>query len=304
MDSANAITSQTSLYVKPSIFDLVAQDSMSELIQPAFKKVIYYLSLKNPEKYGWMSKWVDECFLGFNILIQRFCLTQCGASFSEFMYKLQRVPLQGNSSLQSARLPLKQEMLSLVCLTLIPHVRNKLDDYLQTQSETSQLSKLFRSALFLSSLSRLVHHLLYLTNRIESHSPLLTLCGVRLTYVQDEHVNTNRFLSALSSLVQVGALSVQLLQTWYSNSGDDVTLTGNGVALGIPPPPGAHLSLPGSGCPLCRGRCKIPTVLATSGYVFCFKCIAERLKSSHQCPLTGIPSSIDDLIQVYSAPAS
>ncbi|XP_026683972.1 peroxisome assembly protein 12-like [Diaphorina citri] len=156
-------------------------------------------------------------------------------------------------------------MLSLVCLTLIPHVRNKLDDYLQTQSETSQLTKLFRSALFLSSLSRLVHHLLYLTNRIESHSPLLTLCGVRLTYVQDEHVNTNRFLSALSSLVQVGALSVQLLQTWYSNSGDDVTLTGNGVALGIPPPPGAPLSLPGSGCPLCRGRCEIPTVLATSG---------------------------------------
>ncbi|KAL1453786.1 hypothetical protein WDU94_010099 [Cyamophila willieti] len=78
MISSNAITSQTSFHVKPSIFDLVAQDSMSELILPSFRKIIHYLSTKNPEKYGWVSKWADECFLGFNVIVQRFCLVQCG----------------------------------------------------------------------------------------------------------------------------------------------------------------------------------------------------------------------------------
>lgn len=299
MINSSSITSQTSHHVKPSIFDLVAQDSMSELIEPAFKKIIYFLSLKNPNKYGWMSKWTDECYLGFNFLVQKFCLAHCRASFSEFMYKLERIP---SSGLNAERLPWKQEMLSLLCLTLLPHVRNKMKAKLTLdESEGLQmLYKIYKAACFFSSLSRLIHHLLYLTNRIESHSPLLTVCGLRLTYARDESISTNRFLNYLSTLIQVGAFTVQLLQTWYSSD--------SGISIGragtIPPPPPyippSNLRASNS-CPVCKHKPSIPTVLATSGYVFCFQCIAERLQATPLCPVTGIASSIDDMIQVYSS---
>uniref|UniRef100_A0A8D8PTI0 Peroxisome assembly protein 12 n=1 Tax=Cacopsylla melanoneura TaxID=428564 RepID=A0A8D8PTI0_9HEMI len=306
MISSSAITSQTSFHVKPSIFDLVAQDSMSELIQPSFRKIINYLSTKNPEKYGWMSKWVDECFLGFNVLVQRFCLVHCSASFSELMYKLRRVATSGDPR-SNDRLPWRQEMLSLLCLTLVPHVRNKMEAHVETQRNTeseTKIAKVLKLFLFLSSLSKLVHHIFYLTNRLETHSPLLKLCGVRLTYATDEYTHTNRFVSYLTTLVQVGALSVQLLSTWVNHDTDDVILSPGGGRGYIPAPPPGGLTtcapVPNNVCPVCRKRFRIPTVLATSGYVFCFQCIAERVQTSPRCPLTGIPSSIEDLIQVYS----
>lgn len=55
---------------KPSIFDVVASDSLNATFHPAFLKLAKYLEKQNPRKLGWITKYYDEIFLVINGLIQ------------------------------------------------------------------------------------------------------------------------------------------------------------------------------------------------------------------------------------------
>lgn len=80
------------------------------------------------------------------------------------------------------------------------------------------------------------------------------------------------------------------------------------TSLPTPPPP-LHLEdqdaavTPSKVCPLCRKVRSNDTALATSGYVFCYRCIYTYVKTNHRCPLTGYPSELQHLIKIYSPEA-
>ncbi|MGH0126366.1 UNVERIFIED_CONTAM: hypothetical protein FKN15_027429 [Acipenser sinensis] len=53
-------------------------------------------------------------------------------------------------------------------------------------------------------------------------------------------------------------------------------------------------------CPLCHKTRANDTALATSGYVFCYRCAYNCVKRQQRCPLTGYPTELQHLIKLYS----
>lgn len=127
---------------------------------------------------------------------------------------------------------------------------------------------------------------------------------------------------SLSTSLSMGVFFLQFLEWWYSSENQSTmkTLT----SLPAPPPP-LHLqeeeeqqsgrdSSPAlanhseetqtttdrRNCPLCRRLRTNATVLSTSGFVFCYRCIYTYVKANHRCPVTGYPTELQHLIKIYS----
>jgi peroxin-12 len=52
-------------------------------------------------------------------------------------------------------------------------------------------------------------------------------------------------------------------------------------------------------CPLCHRRRTNPTLLATSGYVFCYPCIHREVGLRGRCPVTHAPARIEHVRRLY-----
>uniref|UniRef100_A0A8D3CJU9 Peroxisome assembly protein 12 n=1 Tax=Scophthalmus maximus TaxID=52904 RepID=A0A8D3CJU9_SCOMX len=124
---------------------------------------------------------------------------------------------------------------------------------------------------------------------------------------------------SLSTSLSLGVFFLQFLEWWYSSDNQSTLKTL--ASLPAPPPP-LHLkeecgggesrsisaksggeTQPGPGgrnCPLCRRLCTNTTVLSTSGFVFCYRCIYMYVKANHRCPVTGYPTELQHLIKIYS----
>lgn len=108
---------------------------------------------------------------------------------------------------------------------------------------------------------------------------------------------------SLSTSLSLGVFFLQFLEWFYSSENQSTikSLT----TLPTPPPP-VHLEeqeappTPAALCPLCRRPRTNDTALATSGYVFCYRCVYMYVKANHRCPLTGYPSHLQQLIKLYS----
>lgn len=117
---------------------------------------------------------------------------------------------------------------------------------------------------------------------------------------------------SLSTSLSLGVFFLQFLEWWYSsdNQSSVKTLT----SLPAPPPP-LHLqssadhsedtrrgssSPDTTNCPLCRRLIANPTVLSTSGFVFCYRCLYMYVKANRRCPVTGYPTELQHLIKIYT----
>ncbi|XP_010869195.1 peroxisome assembly protein 12 isoform X2 [Esox lucius] len=173
--------------------------------------------------------------------------------------------------------------------------------------------------------------LLYVFGRAKTHSPFLWLAGVRLAHLTGHDISNmdlkpatpsvaigssvnerlKRLTStlvggaalSLSTSLSVGVFFLQFLEWWYSSENQSTikTLT----SLPTPPPP-IHLQDQQpltrycKVCPLCRKVRINDTVLATSGFVFCYRCIYVYIKANQRCPMTGYPTELQHLIKIYS----
>lgn len=111
---------------------------------------------------------------------------------------------------------------------------------------------------------------------------------------------------SLSSSLSLGVFFLQFLEWWYSSENRDTVK--NLTSLPAPPPP-LHLRRdcgkddgPGGGadCPLCRGPRTNATVLSTSGFVFCYRCVYAYVKANRRCPVTGYPTEPQHLVKIYA----
>lgn len=299
-------------HAKPSIFEVIAQDSLSVTFHPALKRVATFLATCNPEKYGWLVTWFEEVYFAFNTILQYHYLRHHGGSFAEVVYGLQRVPLHGIMP-RFPQLPLQQEAMSLLCLCVVPYVRAKLEDRVTeyqllgvSQGWVQVLLRLHSTLHFVWESSVLGNYLSYMTGHAASHSPLLHLAGVTLQYAA-EHEQESKFplLSAkflgslLTCTLEFGAFFLRFLQCWHLGDMQHTSVT----ALPIPP---AFEGLPqaaqyGEMCPICFQKWKIATVLSVSGFVFCYRCIVQYLQENHCCPVTKYPADTGDLIRIYSS---
>ncbi|NWI69245.1 PEX12 protein, partial [Todus mexicanus] len=180
----------------------------------------------------------------------------------------------------------------------------------------------------------LVQQLCYILGRAQHHSPLLRLAGVRLVRLTAEDIqalekrspratsgHTHSIKTQVQSAVRkaLGAVAfslstglsvsmffLQFLDWWYSSENQETVKSL--MALPTPPPP-VHLDHGAASallpklktvCPLCHKIRVNATALATSGFVFCYRCVYTYVKTHQRCPITGYASELQHLVKLYS----
>ncbi|XP_077168426.1 peroxisome assembly protein 12 [Paroedura picta] len=194
------LTTASALEDRPSIFEVVAQDSLMSAVRPALQHAAKVLAESNPDRYGFLWHWFDELYTLLDLLLQQHYLSSCSASFSENFYGLKRVPLRSKRGLRhelaTVGLPQKQHWQSLALLVLLPYLETKLeklvsrlreeDDYSihPPSSSWKRFYQAFLAAYPFVNLAWegwfLAQQLCYILGKARHHSPLLRLAGVRL----------------------------------------------------------------------------------------------------------------------------
>ncbi|XP_023204369.1 peroxisome assembly protein 12 [Xiphophorus maculatus] len=345
MAEAGAHLTSTVVNEQPSIFEVLAQESLMEAVRPALRHAVKVLAESNPSQFGFIWKRFDELYLLLDVVLQNHFLSQCSSSFSENFYGLKRV--SGGRGLP-ARLGLHKSShwRSLLLLCLVPYLRAKLEVMLARQREEEDFSirlsqtrkqRLYRAAVaaypYVSSAWRswiFCQQLLFVFGVSRTHSPLLWLANVRLARLtthdlRDAQQKTScrprpadgRLMQrawwlmsraaqgvavSLSTSLSLGVFFLQFLEWWYSSENQSTVKTI--TSLPAPPPP-LHLQEDvqedEKNCPLCRKLWANSTVLSTSGFVFCYRCIYTYVKANHCCPLTGFPTELQHLIKIYES---
>ncbi|XP_074045013.1 peroxisome assembly protein 12 [Macrotis lagotis] len=344
------ITAASGAEDRPSIFEVVAQDSLMAAVRPALQHVAKVLAQAHPGRCGFLWRWFDEIFAGLALLLQQHHLATASASFSEHFYGLKRV-VAGRAAAPrpaGAGLPGPQLRRSLALLVLLPYLRVKLeklvaglreDDEYSIRPPASRRRRLQRAVLAAYPAAAaacrgwlLLQRLRYALGAARSHCPLLALAGVRLARLTARDLRGLRgpgppprppasiqekvqsaikkaiggLAVSISTGLSVGVFFLQFLDWWYSSENQETikSLT----TLPTPPPP-VHLDynsdpslLPKlkTVCPLCRKTRVNDTALATSGYVFCYRCVYNYVRSHQTCPITGYATEVQHLVKLYS----
>jgi len=264
---------------QPSIFDVLAQESLMSGLRPAARHLSKFLAWSYPNLFNGFSRYFDEWYTLGDLLLQNYFLKNYSASFSENFYDIKRV-LSSNGN----NLPKSQRGLSLIAIVLIPYVRLKLDELherLKKENERQQVppppTKWTRlKEAFLAIYPWICTGLEfwtlflqagYILSKSSVHSPWLLFAGVRLERMTaEDHGNMNvgiaklpsdasiwlrfanliRRLTAtlfrlLSKLLGVALLLVQFLDYWQSSDRDKSKQSSIG-SLPIPPAPHAAIT--------------------------------------------------------------
>lgn len=191
----------------------------------------------------------------------------------------------------------------------------KLKEKLQDEISTEDKYKLiglssYRTVKASVEFAQIIKYVAYLAGYTSTHSIQLMVAGLSLKHanIQEDSFSWKdivggnvKFSTVFSTLMlrslEFGGFFLQFIQSWHDSSSSQRSITQ------LPAPDPATLDQNAnkyiSICPICLQDFQIPTILQTSGYVFCFKCISKHLKRKQCCPVTSYPATIDDLVRIY-----
>ncbi|XP_018416965.1 PREDICTED: peroxisome assembly protein 12 [Nanorana parkeri] len=256
---------------RPTIFEVVAQESLMAAVRPALHHVIKVFAESNPARYGPLWRWFDELYSFLDLLLQQHYLSWASASFSENFYGLKRVVMCSSSGART--LPRREYWKSLLLLVLVPYLRVKLDKLVNRLREEADYSiqnpLSFRKRCYKAILASypyirlswegcfLFYQLRYILWNTQHHSPLLRLAGVQLAGLTIEDLQamesrpekTKSVLSVgsivkralggvsvtLSSSLSLGVFFLQFLEWWYSTENQDTIKSLSSLPAPSPP---------------------------------------------------------------------
>lgn len=214
--------------------------------------------------------------------------------------------------------------MSLLLLVIVPYLsrklehkmtklKEKLQDEVTTDDKYEVLSLYsYRTIKASLEFAQIIKYVSYLAGYSTTHSIQLMITGLGLKHanIQEDSFSWTDIFSGKVKLstvcstlmlrsLEFGGFFLQFIQWWQDSSSAQRSIT----QLPIPEPPtldqnaNKYISI----CPICLQDFQIPTILQTSGYVFCFKCITNHLKKKQFCPVTNYPATLDDLVRIYDS---
>lgn len=63
---------------RPSVLEVVAQQSLGATIHPALQRLLQFLAQSRPESFGWLASYCDELYLGVSAALQYHYLKKQG----------------------------------------------------------------------------------------------------------------------------------------------------------------------------------------------------------------------------------
>lgn len=326
----------SSLLLKPTIFDILAQENMHSLFRQAFNHILKWLSSIFPS-LARLKKFTDELYLLLHSTIEYLYLKAYNSLFSEHFYGLKRHGLTTD----------KKRILSILFSIVIPYLKAKLDNFyeeLEKEQDSpvpAQTSTKFKKIfLFINKITLKVYpyfHMLwsglfwyyrfrFMISSSEYNSPLLSILGLKLVYDMDKDKNQTSqgwlisFLLFSNNVLTNALYFIQFLK-WYQDYSENQSYSietyrqlnpgrSNQVDEIIPPPNKLpekiannkmYKVLTENGmCPLCSKKRTNECVLSVSGFVFCYPCIFKFIKAHQRCPLTNYPCTTKNIIRIFS----
>lgn len=242
--SNQSITNKDSELIKPSIFDVIAQEDMNKLFRTAFTHFFNWLTSNSKfSRFTKYKKYRDYIYLLSHSFIELMYLKAYDALFSEHFYGLKRVHLKNNSLNNFKR------VLSIVFSLIIPYIKAKIDevyedleriaDQLDDQDNTIK-NKLKGYMLKIYPYFNLIWHSIFWYFRFKYiigkneffNSPLLRVLNLRLVYDLNDQKNeiSNGFISKVlqkSSFVFTSLMySIQFYQ-WYEQYNEEESFNNN-----------------------------------------------------------------------------
>ncbi|KAI6012329.1 Pex12 amino terminal region-domain-containing protein [Pisolithus microcarpus] len=125
--------------LKPSLFELIAQEQLRDLLQPALKYVLVVFAQRYPRYLIRIVNRHEEFYAAIMFFVERYYLLKYNASFAERFYGLKRcrkpwIPTERSSAAvggipQGERLRDREKWRSLCFLVAVPYLRAKAHDY-------------------------------------------------------------------------------------------------------------------------------------------------------------------------------
>lgn len=313
---------------RPSLFEILAEENLASGLRSAFRHLFQVFAEKFPHKISFHFKYFEEIYAVADFIFQYVHLRTYGATFPEHFYGLKRIPDPRQLSVPEKRL--------FFCLFLsigVPYLHLQLENLFKKLKEKEADGALqwnegfsakigvvyvrsYPSCHFLWEMIGLCYYMAYAVNKVQYHSPLLHICGMQLVTSAEEDLPSNLWeelakknyslsvawtlikncVSCASTSISIGAFFLQFLEWWYNKEGTKASFS----SLPIPPPPAKRpLCVSSHLCPLCRKLRENATALACSGFVFCYSCIFQFVKSNKKCPVTGYPATLTHLVRIY-----
>lgn len=96
----------------------------------------------------------------------------------------------------------------------------------------------------------------------------------------------------------------KMMEWWYQSA--EERMSAPTIYPPPPPPPAPKVAKEGielpsdrTVCPLCSEKRANPSVVTVSGFVFCYGCIFKYISQYKRCPVTLIPSQVEDIRRLY-----
>jgi peroxin-12 len=189
MQYASLLSNSTPSYtVKPTIFDIMAQENMNSLFQQSFKHILKWLIENTNESYARrfklnkLKKYTNELYLLIHSAIEYGYLKTYDSLFSEYFYGMKRAGLNSN----------KQRILSILLSLCVPYLKSKLDDYYEEiekfdlNLDSSKLKQIMQKYYphfhLIYSMTFLFYRFKFIINKSDFNSPLLHFLNLKLVY--------------------------------------------------------------------------------------------------------------------------
>lgn len=277
---------------KPTFFELFAADKFFPSLRPALGALARRLPFA-------AARHADHAVAVLWSIVDIYFLHRHCSSFGEHLYGLKREFLA-----PSPRLRRLSRYGSFLFLVWFPHCKELLDRRYREDRLLSLLppsarwhavgaaypwiSACIEGAIF-------VYHLMYLAGRSRYFSPALQLLQAEMKRMDVEDLTGSS--QAVRLLLVAAFLAFKFTQWWRAGGSRSPA---DRVTPGPPPDLPSAAALPKDVCPLCsRSPLERPAVLATSGVCFCFSCIRQHVEQTGSCPVSGIPSRMEDIRRLY-----
>ncbi|KAE8355254.1 Pex12 amino terminal region-domain-containing protein [Aspergillus coremiiformis] len=128
--------------LKPSLFELIAEEQLSDLLPPSIRYILAVATHRHPRYLLRILNSYDEIYAFLSLIVERYYLRTFGGSFTENFYSLkrERVLLTKNGEIPRAQLgapgPVREALKlrssdvwkNLLVMVGIPYLRRKLDE--------------------------------------------------------------------------------------------------------------------------------------------------------------------------------
>ncbi|CAD5229523.1 unnamed protein product [Bursaphelenchus okinawaensis] len=325
---ASVAASAAQSQLRPSVFDILSQQSQQQSLKPAIQYILKFGALFYQSKnINSLMKWFDEIYAVVMLTMENHSLKKYGASFSENFYSMKRVFDQHNS------LPTDSERRkSLLFLVIVPYIESKLSAYKNKIENTdpnqrtpfmNMFFKIYPVFQKILGIIGLIFVVLYGFGYVDVQNLPLLLLGARLHRLTPEEMesfekpvyNESGVLGRVTRVfLQIPswtgrffsyALFFKDVHEFVTNNDEDHKGFKYDIDFARPVHPTNLISpselaqMETDKCPLCHNRRQNDTVLSVSGYVFCFTCINSYVRLEKRCPITNLPASHEQLVRLY-----